>query len=307
MTLRFSTALVALAIVAGACGGASTQVGPAGPSDSTSSTTTNPPADDDTPGARLTAARARWAEAGPTSYRLTVQELCFCAETIWVDTTVDGVVTSHEPGSPESVWNPGERTMEDLFAQVEGAIVDGYATLELEFDPRTGGLVRFWVDVDERTADEENGVLVSLERLDEPVIDPTLLVDHYGCGYLFALGSPTEDLALQIMWRGGTAPNVSSAVQFPSDRWLGELRSGSDLFANWCDDVIEVDDPTPVVDRTWNLTAGTLTIGAIGEGGICLGSVSASLEDAVVEGASGELLELGDLELVNDSFGCFAG
>jgi hypothetical protein len=54
--------------------------------------------------------------------------------------------------------------METLFDEVEAVIAESYATLELDFDPETGGLRRYWVDVRETMADEEHGVeVISLE------------------------------------------------------------------------------------------------------------------------------------------------
>jgi hypothetical protein len=48
--------------------------------------------------------------------------------------------------------------MEMLFDEIDTAITAGYATLDFEFDPATGAVIRYWVDIDERVADEEHGV-----------------------------------------------------------------------------------------------------------------------------------------------------
>ena len=50
--------------------------------------------------------------------------------------------------------------MLSLFTAVQMVIDEGYATLDLEFDPETGALVRYFVDIDRRMADEESGVEV---------------------------------------------------------------------------------------------------------------------------------------------------
>jgi len=174
MNRRFAAILTVLVLLAAACGDdATTETsGETGGSTTTSSTstssTTTPstttPDRPDTPEARLSAARSLWADNGPASYRLTTQQLCFCPETVWIDTVVDGQVVAHEPVSQEAMFDPGEHTMETLFDEVEAVIDDGYATLDLDFDPETGGLRRYWVDISEMMADEEHGVeVVSLE------------------------------------------------------------------------------------------------------------------------------------------------
>jgi hypothetical protein len=89
-----------------------------------------------------------------------MRELCFCPETIWADTITDGVVVAHEAVSEDSLFDPGERTMEDLFDDIDDVIDNGFATLDLDFDEDTGALVRYWVDVEEMMADEERGVEV---------------------------------------------------------------------------------------------------------------------------------------------------
>jgi hypothetical protein len=86
--------------------------------------------------------------------------------------------------------------MDDLFDEVQAVIDTGYASLELEVDPETGALVRYWVDVDERMADEEHGVEVMSLTFDEGVeaptakIDSAALVEDHPCG--FATGEVDE-------------------------------------------------------------------------------------------------------------------
>ncbi len=304
MHKRFLALLVAVVVIAVACGDdTSTLVGGEG---STTTSTSTPIVESDDPEVQLATARERWDDA-PDDYRMTLTELCFCPETIWIETVVGGVVTSHQAGSDESFYDPGPRTMVDLFDEVQDLIDAGYATLELEIEPDTGALVRYWVDVEETMADEEHGVVVELGPVAMTEIDAASLSDDYGCGYLFALGSPEQDLALVVLYAGGRPPELDS-VTFPSPRWEGELQLGSDLFSNWCDDVIEASDPVPVVMESWALTSGTMTI-ATADADIDCGPepVHASLTGVIATSPSGESLELGDVEFVNSAFGCFAG
>ncbi len=306
MHKRFLALLIAIVVIAAACGDdSSTSVGGEG---STTTTSQPPPTvESDQPEAQLAAARALWDDTGPDDYRLTLTELCFCPEMVWIETVAGGVVTSHEPGSDESFYDPGPRTMIDLFDEVQDIIDAGYATLELELDPDTGALVRYWVDVEKMMADEEHGVIVELGSTATAEISVASLTDDYGCGYAFALGSAEQDLALVIVYAGGRSPELDP-VTFPSPRWEGELWIGSDLFSNWCDDDIDVSDPVPAITETWTLTEGTMAIEPVGADVECGPEpIRATVTGAVASSPSGQTLELGDVELINEAFGCFAG
>jgi hypothetical protein len=105
-------------------------------------------------------ARVRWAEAGPTSYVMTTRVECFCPQGEWEDVVVDGEVTSHTSSGDEPLFDPGEQTMETLFDEVDEVLSADYVRMDLEFDPLTGALARYWVDIEEMMADEEHGVTV---------------------------------------------------------------------------------------------------------------------------------------------------
>lgn len=306
MTRRIVVVLAVLALLAVACGDDSPVESGSGPDPTT--TSSPPVGDPDSPAARLAAARGKWAVSGPTSYTLTTQELCFCPETIWIDTVVDGEVVTHVAGPDEGFFDPGERTMGTLFDEIEAAIDMGYARLDLDFDDTTGAVERYWVDVSEQMADEEHGVeVVALTPLDDRGdIDVRTLTQDYGCGYGFAIGSPDQDLALVIGFDGGVAPDVTAPINFPADEWSGVLTTGTDLFSNWCDDVIEESEPVPLTTERWTLVAGTLTIGLPGtiDDGL---PVSANLSGGVAESSAGETMDLGQIAFVNDCWGCFAG
>ena len=311
--------LLSLVMLTAACGddASPTEAGVPGEGSTTTTTsTTAAPADPDTPEWQLAAARARWAEHGLIYYQLTTAELCFCPQTQWMNTVVEGVVVDHQPTTDDAFFDPGARSMDTLFDEIEAAIAEGYETLEAEYDPETGAVIRYWVDVAANIADEEHGVeVIALTPFDvnEPEIDveAAALVDDYGCGFGFAKGNADQSLGLIIFSEAGyqeQGPDLSAPIVLPSPDWNATLQTGRDLFANWCDDVLEPDEPTPEVTATWTLVSGTITATTDTPEGGCAGAdVAATLSGAVVESPEGQQIPLDDITLVNTAWGCFAG
>lgn len=143
-----------------------------------------------------------------------------------------------------------------------------------------------------------------------PTIDPAGLTESWGCGYGFRMSDPDQTRAVVIEWQGdmGSAAEIPMSVELPADGWRAEIQTGSDLFSNWCNDVVMPDLPTPVVTDTWVITDGTLTItGATTDPCGGAGEVTAVLADAVATDDEGATVALDELTLVNDTWGCFAG
>lgn len=132
------------------------------------------------------------------------------------------------------------------------------------------------------------------------------LVDH-GCGHAFTLGTSDQTLRLSL-WAGdgsfGDPPTPGTATVGEDGSWTGELVVGRDLFAQWCDDVVEAGEPE-VVETARYVVSGTLTWTTEGTGN-CDGPATGTLTDAAVT-IDGTTTDLPDLELRNEYFGCFAG
>lgn len=136
--------------------------------------------------------------------------------------------------------------------------------------------------------------------------DPPELSEVYGCGHGFYLGTPDQTAGLFLISQSGFGEEVPAGRhQLPSDAWVSELQFGADLFANWCDDVMEPGEPEPVTDEVWQVS-GTLDITSLPTPGEC-GPATGTLTGAVARNDIGDEIPLGDIELVNDSWGCFAG
>lgn len=131
------------------------------------------------------------------------------------------------------------------------------------------------------------------------------LTETYGCGTGFWVGNPEQTTALRIGYIGDGPPSAS--VSLPDPAWQAQLVDGRDLYANWCDDVMEPGEPVPQQVRVLPVVSGTLEI--IGEPPQPLegGVLEVRATDLVVDVGDGETHSLGDIEIQNPSWGFFAG
>ncbi len=133
------------------------------------------------------------------------------------------------------------------------------------------------------------------------------LTDDLGCGYGFAVVDKDETTLLGV-YGVGDARKLGRTVSLPDPAWEAEVRVGTHLAANWCNDVIM--EPQAETDETWEIVEGTLEfVGEIPpvDGASAEQPVRAELTGVVVESPDGEQVELGDLSLTNSSWGFFAG
>lgn len=251
--------------------------------------------------AELDAARARWAAQGVSSYTFRYSPQCFCIPSDVEVTVIGGqlVATSIQTDGEfgRGIADEGI-TIEGWFDRIDAAI-DTAANVTVAYTD-WGYPDSVWVDESLMTADEEWGMTVG------GYVDGTHVAQHvvnqsYGCGYGFWTANPSQTLSLRLpLGADGSTPTPGS---YDVASLVGaELLVGANLMANWCDDVIEMGEPEPVVDETWALTAGTIE----------LTFTSSTTAVAVVTGLTAEAPDgttvvLGDAEIRNDTWGQFAG
>lgn len=135
------------------------------------------------------------------------------------------------------------------------------------------------------------------------------LTEEYGCGFGFYLGNVDQTAGLFIALSDfdvGQSGDVPESSSLSDDIWRSQLQFGADLFANWCDDVIEPGEPEPEITETWNVS-GTIEILELPEPGTC-GPARALLADVEAHSPDDdEVLALGDFDAENGFWGCFAG
>lgn len=133
------------------------------------------------------------------------------------------------------------------------------------------------------------------------------LTEQYACGYGFYASNPEQTVGLFIEFsdfeaaRNGDIPETS---QLDEDTWNARLEFGTDLFANWCDDVLEPGEPTPEVGETWQLS-GTIEIDELPASG--QGRAAATLTGVEAYGPNNELIAFDVFQVENEFWGTFAG
>ena len=110
--------------------------------------------------------RGRWERAGMVNYDYTGAWVCFCPEEFIATAAVsvrDGAVTSVSSAEPGIGIIPvPERfvPIADLFELLQGAVDGGAHSIDVNYDERYAYPETFFVDYDERIADEERGFVV---------------------------------------------------------------------------------------------------------------------------------------------------
>jgi len=133
------------------------------------------------------------------------------------------------------------------------------------------------------------------------------LTEQYGCGYGFYASNPEQTVGMFIEFSDFEAAadgDVPSMSQLEDGTWRAHLKFGTDLFANWCDDVLEPGEPTSEVGETWQLT-GTIEVDELPQTG--QGPASATLTGVEARGPNNELIAFEPFEIENEFWGSFAG
>lgn len=315
--MRRALALVAVGSLALlGCGDDDVSVGTEG------TTTTTPAAPSGSEQERLDAARARWDELGIADYTWSYRRSCFCPPFAVTVVVKGGEAVSHEIEAdpavdPVVVEEVEIFTVEDLFDEVQRAI-DTADEVTVEYEDETGRVTTLDVDQITNAVDDEFGYAVTSFALvgdgspittEAPVTDRVELSEHFPCAYGFHASNPEQTVGLRVDFSGepGALPAV---IELPEPSWEAVVVLGEELYANWCNDVIDPSQPQPRIDETWTIVAGTIEfVGAppvAGEPGVS-SAVTARLTGLVAERPDGSRVELRDLELTNEAWGMFAG
>lgn len=138
-----------------------------------------------------------------------------------------------------------------------------------------------------------------------PIATVTLppLVESHGLGYGFQLGAADQTAGLFVWFtdlRTAAEGNIPEVSVLPDSRWEVEVRIGSDLFAG------PFSQPVPWVDEVWPVVAGKITILERSDPDGACGYAKALLEDFEANATDGTRVPLGDFEVENRGWGCFA-
>jgi len=266
--------------------------------------------------ARLDAARARWEAAGIEDYAWTYARSCFCPQltvTVQVKSgrAVDSqVVSDGQPAGTEADLKI--TTIPDLFDEVQAAI-DTADSFTVDYERATGRVTSLDVDMIEGAADDEYGYAVTsfvpAGEVDS-ARDLAGLTEQWACGRGFHLSDPSQTIALMLDLSDPSSQQVPpQATALPDEAWDARVLVGANLFANWCDDVIETTDPVPRTDQIWPVVAGTITFtdDLSSLGSACERPVAARLTGLVVERPGGTRVPIADREVSNSCWNGAAG
>lgn len=139
----------------------------------------------------------------------------------------------------------------------------------------------------------------------EDLPDLASLTEEWGCGTGFYASDPGQTVTLRLSYSGEGDP--PAAVELPDPNWQAVLVEGTDLYANWCDDVVEADEPTPVEHWELPVVSGSLVIVGDPPEPFTGGELSVEAADLVVELPDGSEAPLGSIDITNPMWGFFAG
>ena len=145
---------------------------------------------------------------------------------------------------------------------------------------------------------------------ESPVTDRVELSESFGCAYGFHASNHEQTVGVRIDFSGETPATFPAVITLPDPGWEAVVVVGEALYANWCNDVIDMSQPQPRIDESWTIVAGTIEF--VGDPPVAdfqasAGPVTARLVGLVAERPDGSRVELQDLEVTNESWGMFAG
>jgi hypothetical protein len=135
--------------------------------------------------------------------------------------------------------------------------------------------------------------------------EPAVLTQEWGCGFGFWLSNADQSVALRLAYTGEGSPPATT--QLPSPLWEARLIIGTDLYANWCDDVIEADEPTPVEHWVLPVVGGRIDVEGEAPEPFSGGELTFTADALVVELPDGAQVTWGDVAGRNSSWGFMAG
>jgi len=141
-------------------------------------------------------------------------------------------------------------------------------------------------------------------------VETLTLTKAWGCGHGFWMSDQGETMGLLIDMGGVDQASLEAGtpVELPNEQWRATVMLGEDLFANWCNDVIDETTPQPVITAEMEITGGTVVPVNIPPLDMECQGDEATLEvrGLTAAGPDGDVT-IPDMTMVNTSWGCFAG
>src|SRR5687767_14658689 len=133
---------------------------------------------------------------------------------------------------------------------------------------------------------------------ESPVTGRVELSESFGCAHGFHVSNPEQTVGVRIDFSGGTPATFPAAITLPDPGWDAVVVLGGELYANWCNDVIDMSQPQPRIDETWTIVAGAIEF--VGDPPVAdfqtpARPVTARLVGLVAERPDGSRVELQDI------------
>lgn len=138
---------------------------------------------------------------------------------------------------------------------------------------------------------------------DLPALDS--LDTEWGCGTGFWVGDAAQTVTIRFSYVGEGKPDRVTTLPHPD--WQVHLIEGTDLYANWCDDVVEEGEPVAVEHWNLEIVEGRLVLDADPPERFGGGPLTMEAIDLVVALPDGTPQALGSISVTNSMWGFFAG
>lgn len=200
--------------------------------------------------------------------------------TVGTGDTIDGTVRFVHQGTVAADGKWGNYMAFCGPAVPELAVFDH---LDIAFDPSTLG------------ADDQRAAVAAAD-----------FTQHWPCGRGWAVSTADQRIGIMIHQVDASQPSGGPVLELPDPAWTAELVVGKHLFVSHCNDAIEEWVPTPVIAGRYPIIATIAVLDDTPAPEDAPALVRAELTNASIS-IDGTVVELGDLELRNESYNLFAG
>lgn len=136
------------------------------------------------------------------------------------------------------------------------------------------------------------------------------LTESLPCGTGFTVANSDGTYLLLVRPNYVPSSNKAIVVDFPDPDWTAVLHTGEHLTVNWCNDIRDSNQPQRVIRDEWRVISGTLSFTTpSGKVSGCRGNrtIRAELTGIEIARSAADIVDLPDMTVTNEQYGCDAG